>query len=341
MPDALNPRSVPRPHDDRGASGVPTVEKEGTDHRDHRPGRFVPGRAPARQGLRGPRPHPPGVTFNTERIDHVYQGPAREPMRRLFLHYGDLHDGARSGQPAEQVVPDEVYHLGAQSHVRVSFDMPEYTGDVTGHRDHPAARGHPDASGLTAASTRRVSRRCSARAPAAERGHPVPPAQPRTARQGLRVLDDPQLPRGVRDVRGERHPLQPREPPPWRDLRHAQDHPQRRPHPGRPAGAPLPRQPDAARDWGYAPSTSRRCGGCCSTTSPSDFVVATGTSYTVRDFLQFAFDHAGLDWEKHVKFDERYLRPTEVDSLIGDRQSRQAAGLAAEDVYSRTRPADG
>ena len=65
-------------------------------------------------------------------------------------------------------------------------------------------------------------------------------------------------------------------------------------------------------------STSRRCGGCCRPTSPDDYVLATGTAYTVRDFLEFAFEHVGLDWEKYVRFDERYLRPTEVDALIGD-----------------------
>jgi GDPmannose 4,6-dehydratase len=75
---------------------------------------------------------------------------------------------------------------------------------------------------------------------------------------------------------------------------------------------------DAARDWGYAPEYVEAMWRMLQHDEPSDYVVATGTSYTVRDFLQFAFDHAGLDWEKHVKFDDRYLRPTEVDSLIGD-----------------------
>ena len=75
---------------------------------------------------------------------------------------------------------------------------------------------------------------------------------------------------------------------------------------------------DAARDWGYAPEYVDAMWRTLQHDEPSDYVVATGTSYTVRDFLQFAFDHAGLDWEKHVKFDDRYLRPTEVDSLIGD-----------------------
>jgi GDPmannose 4,6-dehydratase len=75
---------------------------------------------------------------------------------------------------------------------------------------------------------------------------------------------------------------------------------------------------DAARDWGYAPEYVEAMWRMLQQDEPTDFVVATGTSFTVRDFLQFAFEHAGLDWEQHVKFDDRYLRPTEVDSLIGD-----------------------
>src|SRR5665647_36832 len=75
---------------------------------------------------------------------------------------------------------------------------------------------------------------------------------------------------------------------------------------------------DAARDWGYAPEYVDAMWRMLQHDEPSDYVVATGTSYTVRDFLQFAFEYAGLDWEKHVRFDDRYLRPTEVDSLIGD-----------------------
>ena len=75
---------------------------------------------------------------------------------------------------------------------------------------------------------------------------------------------------------------------------------------------------DAARDWGYAPEYVEAMWRMLQQDEPTDFVVATGTSYTVRDFLQFAFEHAGLDWQKHVKFVERYIRPTEVDSLIGN-----------------------
>ena len=98
---------------------------------------------------------------------------------------------------------------------------------------------------------------------------------------------------------------------------------------------------DAARDWGYAKEYVEAMWRMLQADEPDDFVIATGTSYTVRDFLQIAFEHAGLDWEKHVRFDERYLRPTEVDNLIGDASKAEAAGVEAGDADPGAGAADG
>ena len=149
-------------------------------------------------------------TFNTERIDHLYVDPHRADAR-LFLHYGDLADGSGLVRLLHRLQPDEVYHLGAQSHVRVSFDMPEYTGDVTGLGHDPAARGAPRRRGERPLLPGVSRRRCSARHRRRRtRSTPFYPRSPVRRREGVRVLDDQELPRGVRHVRGQRDPVQPR-----------------------------------------------------------------------------------------------------------------------------------
>ena len=256
-------------------------------------------------------------TFNTARIDHLYQDP-HDPEARLFLHYGDLTDGSRLVTLMERIGPSEVYHLAAQSHVRVSFDEPEYTGDVTGvgtTRLLEAIRVSEVPAKFYQASS---SEMFGATPPPQNEDTPFYPRSPYGAAKvyaywmtrnyreayGLfavnGILFNHESPR-----RGETFVT--------RKITMAV------------AAIAAGRQDelwlgnlDAARDWGYAKEYVEAMWAMLQADEPSDFVVATGTSYTVRDFVQIAFDHAGLDWERHVRFDPRYLRPTEVDDLIGD-----------------------
>ncbi len=145
-------------------------------------------------------------TFNTDRIDHIYQD-THSDDQRLFLHYSDLTDGSRLVTLLNEVQPDEVYNLAAQSHVRVSFDEPEYTGDVTGLgtiRLLEAIR----AIGLKTRYYQRAVPRCSRLTPPAERGHAVLPAFAVRGGEGLLLLDHEELSRGVRSVRRQRDSVQ-------------------------------------------------------------------------------------------------------------------------------------
>ena len=145
-------------------------------------------------------------TFNTHRIDHLYRDP-HDPENRLHLHYADMTDGSRLVTLLQNVQPEEVYHLAAQSHVRVSFDEPEFTGDTTGlgtTRLLEAIR----MLGLPVPLLPGVQLRAVRREPAAaERAHPVPAAVPVRGGEAVRVLADGQLPRGLRHVRGQRDPV--------------------------------------------------------------------------------------------------------------------------------------
>ena len=147
-------------------------------------------------------------TFNTQRVDHLYQDPHRGDTH-LLLHYGDLSDAGQITNILYNIRPDEIYHLGAQSHVRVSFDIPEYTGDVTGMgttRVLEALRR----SGIPAQVLPGIQQRDVRLGSCASVGeHAVSAAKPLCRGEGLRLLDDGQLSGGVRDVRQQRHPLQP------------------------------------------------------------------------------------------------------------------------------------
>ena len=256
-------------------------------------------------------------SFNTGRIDHVYEGP-QEPVRHLELHHGDLHDGAGLVSLLSRIRPDEVYHLGAQSHVRVSFDMPVYTGDVTGL----ATVQLLEAIRCVGLETRFYQASSSEMF-----GATSPP-------QNEDTYFHPRSPYGVAKVYGY-----------WitRNYREAygmfavngilfnHESPRRgetfvtrkitravaRIAAGLQENLYLGNL-NAVRDWGYAPEYVEAMWRMLQVDEPTDFVVATGTAHSVRDFVQMSFDHAGLDWEQHVRFDERYLRPSEVDSLIGD-----------------------
>ncbi len=256
-------------------------------------------------------------TFNTKRIDHLYEDPhARD--KRLFLHYGDLTDGSRLVTLLASIQPSEVYHLAAQSHVRVSFDEPEYTGDTTG-------------MGTTRLleAIRMIGLDCRFyQASSSEMFGATPPPQ------NEETAFHPRSPYGAAKLYGY-----------WmtRNYREAYDmfavngilfnheSPRRgetfvtRKITRAVAAIKTGRQDrlylgnlDACRDWGYAPEYVEGMWRMLQHDTPADYVIATGTSYSVRDFVSLAFDHVGLDWEKYVDHDQRYERPTEVDSLIGD-----------------------
>ena len=255
--------------------------------------------------------------FNTQRIDHLYQDP-HDADARLLLHYGDLADGSRITTLLERLQPDEVYHLAAQSHVRVSFDEPEFTGSTTGLgtvRLLEAIR----MTGLPCRFYQASSSEMFGMTPPPQAENtPFHPRSPyacakvyaywatRNYREAYGtfavngILFNHESPRrgetfvtrkiaraAARIARGEQEFLY------LGNL-------------------------EARRDWGYALEYVDAMWRMLQRDQPDDYVVATGTSHSVRDFLGFCFEHVGLDPEKHVRFDERYLRPSEVPDLIGD-----------------------
>ncbi|CAB4743852.1 unannotated protein [freshwater metagenome] len=262
-------------------------------------------------------------TFNTSRIDHLYQDPHSEDAR-LFLHYGDLSDGARLVTLMNQIQPTEVYNLAAQSHVRVSFDEPEHTGDTTGI----GAMRLLEAVRLAGIECRYYQASSSemfgATPPPQNEETPFYPRSPYGAakvyaywvtknyREGYGtfavngILFNHESPR-----RGETFVTRKITRAVARIKAGLEDH-------------VYLGNLDAVRDWGYAPEYVEGMWRMLQADEPDDFVLATGGNFTVRDFVVTAFEHAGLDWEKHVRFDERYLRPTEVDALIGDASKAEA-----------------
>lgn len=256
-------------------------------------------------------------TFNTTRIDHLFTDP-HSPDVKLTLHYGDLTDGSRLVTLLDAIKPDEVYNLAAQSHVRVSFDEPEFTGDTTGLgsvRLLEAVR----LAGLECRYYQASSSEMfGATPPPQDESTPFYPRSPYGAAKvysywitknyreafGLfavnGILFNHESPR-----RGETFVT--------RKITRAA---------ARIAAGEQKElylgNIDAVRDWGYAPEYVQAMWRMLQHDTPLDYVVATHSAHTVRDFLQFSFEHVGLDWQKYVKFDERYLRPTEVDALIGD-----------------------
>lgn len=256
-------------------------------------------------------------TFNTSRIDHLYVDP-HDPGARLFLHYGDLSDGGRLATLLADINPDEVYNLAAQSHVRVSFDEPEHTADTTGTgtiRLLEAVRSSGIETRFYQASS---SELYGASPPPQNEDTPFYPRSPYAAAKlysfwitkNYREAYDMFAVNGIlfnheSPRRGETFVT--------RKITRAV------------AAIRAGRQQhlymgnlDAIRDWGYAAEYVEGMWRMLQADEPDDYVLATGTGITVREFLQTAFEHAGLNWEEHVRFDERYLRPTEVDALIGD-----------------------
>jgi GDPmannose 4,6-dehydratase len=262
-------------------------------------------------------------TFNTRRIEHLYVDP-HDPGARLFLHYADLTDSSRLITLLSKVQPDEVYHLAAQSHVRVSFDEPEYTGLTTGlgtTRLLEAIR----ATGLATRFYQASSSEMFGAAPPPQ--NELTPFHPRSPYGAAKVYAY-WVARNYREAYGMYA---------VNGILFNHESPRRGEtfvtHKITRAAAAIAAGEqdylylgnlDAVRDWGYAPEYVHAMWQMLQVDEPTDYVVATGTAHSVRDFVGFAFDHAGLDWEKHVRFDERYLRPSEVDALIGDAGKAEA-----------------
>lgn len=256
-------------------------------------------------------------TFNTSRIDHLYVDP-HDPGAKLFLHYGDLSDGARLVTLLAEINPDEVYNLAAQSHVRVSFDEPEHTADTTGTGTVRLL----EAVRLSGIETRFYQASSSelygATPPPQNENTPFYPRSPYAAAKlySYWITKNYREAYGVFAVNGILFNHEsPRRGETFvtRKITRAvaaikagtQDH-------------LYMGNLDAVRDWGYAAEYVEGMWRMLQADSPDDYVLATGIGITVREFLEIAFSHAGLNWEDHVRFDARYLRPTEVDALIGD-----------------------
>ncbi|MDT5269065.1 MAG: GDPmannose 4,6-dehydratase [Acidobacteriota bacterium] len=257
-------------------------------------------------------------SFNTDRIDHLYQDP-HEPGTRLRLVYGDLNDSSSLNTVIRQIQPDEIYNLGAQSHVRVSFDVPEYTGEVTG------------------IGTVRLLE--------AIREAGISPKFYQASSSELygKVVETPQK---------ETTPFYPRSPYAcakayayWITVNYRESYGMFAcngilfNHESERRGETFVSRKitraatriklglqqklymgnlDARRDWGYARDYVEAMWLMMQAGEPDDYVIATGETHSVREFLEEAFGYLGLDWEKYVEIDPRYFRPAEVDLLLGD-----------------------
>ncbi|MBK8249447.1 MAG: GDP-mannose 4,6-dehydratase [Gemmatimonadetes bacterium] len=259
-------------------------------------------------------------TFNRGRIDHLALDPAL--AERFTLHYGDMADGSSLRRVVELVKPDEVYNLAAQSHVRVSFDQPEYTADIvaTGTlRLLEAVREHIDRTGRAV----RIYQAGSSEMFGAE----APP-------QSESTPFHPRSPYAVSKVAAHWHAVNHREAYGMfvaNGILFNHESPRRgesfvtrkislavaRIAAGRQSALALGNL-DARRDWGFAGDYVEAMWRMLQHHTPGDYVVATGESHSVREFVEAAFGHAGLEWERFVKLDPKYLRPSEVDHLLGD-----------------------
>jgi GDPmannose 4,6-dehydratase len=256
-------------------------------------------------------------TFNTKRIDHIYVDP-HDSNARLFLHYGDLSDSEQISNIIYNIKPDEVYHLGAQTHVRVSFDTPEYSGNVTAlgtTRILEAIRRSGNEVKFYQASS---SEMFGSSPPPQNEETPFKPRSPyacakvyaywmaKNYRDGYKIFayngilfnhESPRrgetfvtrkITRGIARILAKREK--------YIYLGNL----------------------DARRDWGYAPEYVECMWEMLQNEHPEDFVVGTGEAHSVREFVEEAFYYAGLDWNKCVKSDPRYFRPTEPEELIAN-----------------------
>ncbi|KUG14896.1 udp-glucose 4-epimerase [hydrocarbon metagenome] len=256
-------------------------------------------------------------TFNTSRIDHIYSDP-HEPGTRLFLHFGDLSDSEMITNVLYNIRPDEIYHLGAQSHVRVSFDMPEYTGNVTGL----------GTTRILEAIRRADNRIKFYQASSSELFGSAPPPQ------GETTLFQPRSPYACAKLYAY-----------WMTRNYREGYQifaangilfnHESPRRGetfvtrkitRGIASIIAKKErflylgnlDARRDWGYAPEYVASMWQILQQEQPDDYVLGTGETHSVREFLEEAFSYAGLESDTHVRIDPKYFRPTEVEVLIAD-----------------------
>jgi GDPmannose 4,6-dehydratase len=256
-------------------------------------------------------------SFNTQRIDHLYQDPHEEGVR-LFTHYGDLGDPVALTHLLYRVQPDEIYHLGAQSHVRVSFDIPGYTFDVTGAGTVRLLEAIREAGVNSRFYQASSSEMFGAAPPPQSETTPFHPRSPYAVAKVAAywavvnyreaydmfasngILFNHESPRRgetfvtrkvTRAIARIKHGLQDKV---------------------------FMGNLDAKRDWGFAGDYVEGMWRMLQHDEPDDFVLATNETHSVREFIEVAFAHAGLDWEEHVEIDPKYFRPSEVDVLLGD-----------------------
>ena len=269
-------------------------------------------------------------TFNTNRIDHIYQD-IHETNQKLFLHYGDLIDGVGLTNLIREISPTEVYNLGAQSHVQVSFSMPQYTGQV----DAVGAVGLLEAIRSAEINTRyyqaSTSEMFGSTPPPQNEESYFRPQSPYAAaklmaywctvnyREGYGmhasngILFNHESPR-----RGETFVTRKI----TRAAAEIANGSKKKLYLG---------NLDAVRDWGYAKEYVESMWLMLQQETSSDYVVATGVGATVRDFAEATFSRVGLNWQDHIEIDPRYIRPTEVDALIGDAsKANNALGWTAK-----------
>jgi GDPmannose 4,6-dehydratase len=265
-------------------------------------------------------------TFNTERLDSIYADP-HERGARLYLHYGDLADGASLRKIVEHTRPSEVYNLAAQSHVRVSFDQAQYTADVVGTgtlRLLEAVREYAASGTDVRFYQAGSSEMFGASAPPQNEDTPFYPRSPyavgkvaahwfaKNYREAYKlficngILFNHESPR-----RGETFVTRKI----TRALTRIKLGLQEKLYLG---------YLDSTRDWGYAGDFVEAMWLMLQQDAPDDYVVATGEAHSVREFLDVSAARLGLDWKKHVETDPRYLRPTEVDALCGDSSKARA-----------------
>jgi GDPmannose 4,6-dehydratase len=273
-------------------------------------------------------------TFNTDRIDHLYQDPHVNGVK-LFLHYSDLSDSTNLWKLLHHLKPDEIYNLAAQSHVKVSFDMPEYTGDITGigtvrlldaiHEMNLPCRFYQASSSEMYGKVQEIPQKETT---------PFHPRSPYACAKVYAfwttvnyreaygmfacngILFNHESPR-----RGETFVTKKI----TKAIAYIEAGLQQKLFLG---------NLDSSRDWGYAPEYVEAMWKMLQQDEPDDFVIATGETHTVREFLDEAFAYANLDPEKFVETDPRYFRPSEVDYLIGDSsKAKKKIGWAPQTTF--------
>ncbi len=277
-------------------------------------------------------------SFNTERIDHIYQDP-HDPSAKLFLHYGNLSNGEQLTNMIYNVQPEEIYHMGAQSHVKVSFDMPAYTGNVTGlgtTRILEAIRRSEIKTRFYQASSSEMF------------GNAPPP-------QSEETVFEPRSPYAIAKVYAYWMTVNYRE---AYDMFAANgilfnhESPRRGPtFLTRKVTRAVARikaglqqkvylgNLDSRRDYGYTPEYVEVMWQILQQEQPDDFVIGTGVAPTIREFVEEAFAYADMDWQEYVEIDPRYFRPTEVDYLHADpSKARRQLGWEPKITYKKLVP---